>query len=271
MYRKVFLELILTISTVFSAYTQQFNAESDFQVRSIDNGRAVEITKYVGTSRDVRIPQKILNLPVTAIGNEAFAHMRLGKIYDLPAMIWLQEGEIIAQNRIVSVTIPNGVTKIGNYAFADNDLTTVTIPNSVTEIGEGAFAANQLTSITISNGITNIADYAFAYNQLTSVTIPNRVTRIGSAAFAINQITNVTIPNSVTEIDFCAFLLNQLISVTIPNSIARLGTNAFRENRLTSVIVPARTIYYYSPMNYVGDAQDSFTSVFDNGVSITRK
>jgi hypothetical protein len=51
----------------------------------------------------------------------------------------------------------------------------------------------------------------------------------------------------------------------------RLGANAFKENRITSVIVPTRTIYYYSPMGYVGDATNSFSSVFDRGVSITRR
>ena len=41
---------------------------------------------------------------------------------------------------LTSVTIPNSVTSIGDYAFAETGLTSVTIPNSVTSIGNAAFA-----------------------------------------------------------------------------------------------------------------------------------
>ncbi|MDY2592284.1 MAG: leucine-rich repeat domain-containing protein, partial [Sodaliphilus sp.] len=41
---------------------------------------------------------------------------------------------------LTSVTIPNSVTSIGDYAFSDcTGLTSITIGNSVTEIGECAF------------------------------------------------------------------------------------------------------------------------------------
>ena len=72
---------------------------------------------------------------------------------------------------LTSVTIPNGVTSIGSYTFANNQLTSVTIPNSVTSIGEGAFAENRLTNVTIPNSVTSIGVGAFRNNQLTSVTI----------------------------------------------------------------------------------------------------
>ena len=50
-----------------------------------------------------------------------------------------------------SITIPDSVTSIGNYAFmACTDLTTITIPNSVTSIGPFAFLrCTGLTSITM--------------------------------------------------------------------------------------------------------------------------
>ncbi len=65
---------------------------------------------------------------------------------------------------LASITIPNSVTSIGDYAFYRcTSLTSITIPDSVTTIGKNAF-----------NGCSS----------LTSVTIPCRVTSIGLQAFS---------------------------------------------------------------------------------------
>lgn len=86
---------------------------------------------------------------------------------------------------LVSITIPNGVTNICDYAFSGCvGLTSITIPDSVTDIGSGAFRSTSITSIAIPEGITNIADEMFRHcSNLTSVTIPNSVTHISSSVF----------------------------------------------------------------------------------------
>jgi hypothetical protein len=73
-----------------------------------------------------------------------------------------------------SATISNGVTSIGNGAFANCiRLTSIVIPDSVTSIGERAFQSCSLReSVTIGSGITSIGDGAFNDNRsLGSVTI----------------------------------------------------------------------------------------------------
>ncbi len=65
---------------------------------------------------------------------------------------------------LTSVTIGNGVTSIGDYAFAFDcsSLTSITIPDSVTSIGSSAFYnCSGLTSVAIGNGVTSIGEYAF--------------------------------------------------------------------------------------------------------------
>ncbi len=145
---------------------------------------------------------------------------------------------------LTSVTIPNSVTSIGNYAFSGcSRLTSVTIPNSVTSIGEGAFyGCSGLTSVTIPNSVTSIGEGAFrGCSGLTSVTIPNSVTSIGGSVFwECSGLTSVTIGNSVTSIGDDAFYnCSRLTSVTIPNSVTSIGGGAFQGcSGLTSLTIP---------------------------------
>jgi hypothetical protein len=88
------------------------------------------------------------------------------------------------------------VTEIGNDAFAEEDITSVTIPESVTSIGNWAFGVcTSLTSVTFAEGsqLTTIGEQAFFRTSITSVTIPESVTSIGNLAFSqCENLTSIT-------------------------------------------------------------------------------
>jgi uncharacterized repeat protein (TIGR02543 family) len=111
------------------------------------------------------------------------------------------------------VTVPETidgkpVTVIGRDAFAGCDeLTSVVLPDTVTDIGAWAFAQSGITGIEFPEGLKTIGDYAFyGCEGLTSIVIPSGVTSIGAGAFmnTIN-LAEVTIPSSVTSIGTDAF------------------------------------------------------------------
>ena len=85
-----------------------------------------------------------------------------------------------------SATIPDGVTSIGEMAFATSNLEKVTIPDSVTNIGKEAFAGcRKLKNVAIPKSVTAIGEAAFRFCvALKSITIPNSVVSIGKEAFA---------------------------------------------------------------------------------------
>ena len=132
MKKNVFLAMALLALMAVGAFAQTYNAESEFTVTK--TATAVTITGYVGTgvTLNVSIPPKIQNLPVTAIGNNAFA----------------------GNTKLTSITIPEGVYTIRDGAFMNTGLTSITLPKTVDAIGNMAFqASNNLVSVTFNNNI----------------------------------------------------------------------------------------------------------------------
>ncbi|MDE6442324.1 MAG: leucine-rich repeat domain-containing protein [Clostridia bacterium] len=145
---------------------------------------------------------------------------------------------------LTDVTLPDGITSIGNQAFYDcSSLTSVNIPDTVTSIGDMAFYnCSSLTSISIPDGVTSIGDGAF--NQcsvLADVSIPDSVTYIGSSAFArCFALVSVTIPNGVAALNNSVFYeCSYLTSVSIPDGVTIIDMFAFAYcGNLTSIILP---------------------------------
>ena len=88
---------------------------------------------------------------------------------------------------IKTVTIENGVTSIGGYAFYScEELAAITIPDGVTRISQNAFSScRNLTDIVIPKSVTSIGTFAFYYcRKLTAIIIPGNVTSIENRAFS---------------------------------------------------------------------------------------
>ena len=171
---------------------------------------------------------------------------------------------------ITKVVIPNGVTKIGNYAFSGcRSLTSVTIPNSVTEIEDSAFSGcSSLTGVTIPNSVTEIEDSAFSgCTRLKEVIVPEKckiadntfpkkclviklpaelVTKIRQGdAYALAKLDELrstlqrVIEFSADRKKVTGVKYKNITTATIPSSVTEIGVGAFSDcTSLTSVTIP---------------------------------
>lgn len=142
-----------------------------------------------------------------------------------------------------SVTIPNGVTAIGDYAFERcNTVTSVILPNSLTSIGSSAFArCTNLTSINIPNSVTYIGSLAFEWcPNLTNMVIPDSVTSVGDFAFNMcSKLSTVTLPDGLKSIGKNSFSFTNLTSVDLPDSVEFIGESAFQNTGITHIKIPS--------------------------------
>jgi hypothetical protein len=145
--------------------------------------------------------------------------------------------------------VPDGVEKIGDYAFCNyivadgqDDYVTVVMPDSVKEIGAFAFHQNQaIKSVIFSNNLEKIGTNAFAMcGNLMSVDIPDSVKIIAPYGFKYCSLTSVKLSNSLKRIDHYTFEgCNSLTSIEIPNSVKYIGTFALACKSLQSIEIPS--------------------------------
>ena len=156
------------------------------------------------------------------------------------------------------------VTSIGPSAFDGcNELTSVTIPNGITSIGEMAFCGSGLTSLAIPRSVKSIGDKAFINcSSLTSIVVdkdnPIYESRDNCNAIIekyINRLivgcSNTVIPNGVLFIGDVAFYgCRGLTTLDMPKSVIYIGTSSFEgtawyENQQDGVIYINNIAYKY--------------------------
>ena len=149
---------------------------------------------------------------------------------------------------LIRVTLPDGLTEIGDSAFSKcSSLTSVTIPESVEKIGDDAFLyCTSLVDIVIPEHVTSIGARAFCgCGGLTFIIIPEGVVSIGKEAFfGCGSLTGITLPSGLTSISNSMFTnCHALTGITIPDSVTSIGNSAFGHcENLEAISIPESVI-----------------------------
>lgn len=194
------------------------------------DGETVTITKVLGPvdstnngPYDIEIPTELGGCTVTGLGEYSFSGYLSAAQSNEP----YQFGR-----NIHSVTIPQSVTSIGDYAFSRCEkMDSLTINDAATSIGSWAFdECYKLTTLSLGKNITTIGDYAFLdCHKLDNVTIPQSVTSIGKSAFyRCYALTTLSLGENIEKIGSYAFAeCGHLTNVTIPEKVKTIEPYTF--------------------------------------------
>ena len=155
---------------------------------------------------------------------------------------------------ITAVTLPDGVTNIGDRAFYKCGISQINLPDSVKSIGVSSFFnCIKLTAVTIPDSVTSIGETAFGgCTRMTELTISGNAKTIGVGAFHYCAgLTEIIVPESVTSIGRMAFYNCQnLNSITIQNPDCEIydaeNTLCWIYDGKKDSLLPQGTIYGYS-------------------------
>lgn len=155
--------------------------------------------------------------------------------YEQGTAPWSQYG-----HSIKNVRLAQGVTSVGNHAFAGLDgLISVTISDSVKLFGYAAFReCRNLQIVDTGNGLTGIGDCTFSEcDALTSIVIPGGVTGVPIDSFySCDSLLSVTLCEGVSAVGVRAFQwCDNLKTVKMPSSMSGIANAAFEGTPLEDV------------------------------------
>ncbi len=129
-----------------------------------------------------------------------------------------------------SYAVPDGCTRIEDWAFIGNTYLAHIDINQVQELGEEAFYyCTALQEFTVPEGITTLERYMFANcHSLQRVTLPEGLTTIGIGAFySCLSLPEIEIPDSVTTIEQTAFFnCGSLKTISLTENVTSIGEMA---------------------------------------------
>jgi hypothetical protein len=146
-----------------------------------------------------------------------------------------------ACSTLKSISVPDGIKSIGDYAFwRCPALQSVSLPETLKTIGKSAFRESAITGITLPEPLTTIGDFAFDNcANLEAIEIPANVTTIGSCAFS-----------------YCPKLANVISYPVTPPAISVNTFNHIADD--AKLYVPAGSLSLYKSSSYKW--KDSFST-----------
>ncbi len=192
--------------------------------------------------------------PVTAIGSSAFRTESCLRIVTIGKNVKVIESGAFCICNLESVSLPEGLVKIGIHAFAGCSFKEIHIPNSVESIEYGAFEDTKLVKVVLPKNLKLLDSYPFIdCDDLKEVVIPDgAATVVGNIFINCNNVEHIYFGSDVKEIRASA-VRTQNVRVTISpenetydsrddcNAVIHTATNTLVSGNGMTTIPPSVT------------------------------
>ncbi|WP_165253408.1 leucine-rich repeat domain-containing protein, partial [Adlercreutzia sp. ZJ304] len=215
-------------------------------------------TLSVGWQGSAAAPQ---HLDIPSMGEGALAAYPVREIAD---------NAFANQTTLQTINLPDGLTTIGENAFANSGLTNVSIPAGVQEIGEGAFANTaNLASAELHDGLRVIGSSAFEATAAKMLVLPASVQRIGESAFSGLSDTKIVALGVIQNINGAALGNSAGVQVYVPvgeNAYARPNSETINDK--DAVSIPALALAKLPDINWSAGAPAQNNHILSYGVQL---
>ncbi len=281
----------VSVRVLLDGNNTYYSATVDIEVKDPYVTNGPWLTHYYGNGGTVIIPDDLM---LTELSEFAFSNCQY--IAKDPSEITEENPDLtkpwyIGDNTIKKVVIPEGVEKIGPYAFAGlTALEEVVLPSTIVSIEYGAFM--NCTALTKITGIENvklinkwafqncnlagqisldsacaISDYAFANNRyLTEIILPETLQSIGAYAFSGDQRLESVIVKADT-VKYGAYVFNGCKSLTeMTINTAVIPEGAFNGCTALSSLTIGKEVLSIGELAFRNTSISTFTVADGNGV-----
>lgn len=268
------------IATESCTYVATFKkAEEDTGIKwtySVNaDGKTATLTGYslldggIEPTGTVQLPDVIDGYTITVIGSYCLSNSSAIRVV-IPDTVQEIENNAFVNTKIVELTIPANVTKVGSHVCGEINDTL----DKVTLLGDAEYKdafsnCNALKTVVIGSGVSTVSEYAFgSCDSLSSVTLRTGLTTIEERAFySCKSLTYISFPSTLKEIGASAFSGCRLQKVVVPEGVTKIGLFAFEEtdssgtSTLKAIYLPStlqeisnRAVYCYNK-EYRSDGQ----------------
>lgn len=279
--KKLLLAFILTVSFAVNVHAEEFTFMDENNLVFVYD-TDTKTASFQGSNSENPLSGSII-IPVSInVSGVDYTVTRIGKnTEENGGLVCFRDGD-----QITSITIPEGIKEICNFAFYGcATLTSVDIPRGLTRIGIDAFCdCTSLTSIFFPGGdlveigdraflgcsaleevgfndahsLTTIGNFAFADTKLKRATIPSNVTTLGHGVYQRTAIKELYIPDKVTSIGAalcggCQDLEKIFVDWSNPKYDSRAESNAIIETETNTLITTCKTTEIYKTITKIGD------------------